>query len=83
LAKNPHAVVDSLFSKMLPSARWDFESIGTRNNRHQLYGNGMRRRPLQIESIKVDDEWRTEMPGQLQKLVDFLSWPLRKRYDYL
>lgn len=83
VAKDPQAIVRSLLNTVLPSARWAFESIGTQNNRHQLYGNRMRRKSLLIECIKIDNEWRTEMPGQLQKLVGSLSWPLSTRYGYL
>lgn len=82
LARHPRIEVVSLLSKLLPTARWEPKSIGTGDNRHQLYGNRMRRKPLQIENIRIDEEWRTEMPRSLQKLVGSLSWPLRARYDY-
>jgi hypothetical protein len=71
-----------MMQTILPSARWSLDAVGTYDNRHQLYGNRMRRKPLVVQEIRVDDKWRTEMPNPLRRLVEAISWPLRSRYGY-
>jgi hypothetical protein len=69
---------------LLPETRgqWRFEAIGAGENRHQLFGNRMRRKPLSIRDIKNDDAWRREMPRTQRKIVAALTWPLIRIYDY-
>lgn len=63
-------------------APWDFAAIGASGNRHQLFGNRMRRRALSLADIKEDTAWRSEMPQAPRRFVAGLAWPLRRRYDY-
>jgi len=83
LATDPCAVMISLMRTVLPWAQWDYNAIGSQDNRHQLYANRMRSQELPLESIKLDNEWQTEMPRKLRRLVELLSWPLCARYGYL
>jgi hypothetical protein len=53
-----------------------------RHNRHQLYGNAMRFRPLSLASIREDTAWKAEMPNGYQRLVGSLCSPLLRRYGY-
>jgi hypothetical protein len=82
LAIDPRSVMTSMLRTIRPSARWTLDAVGTCDNRHQLYGNRMRRKPLEVQGIRIDDKWRTEMPDQLRQLVEAISWPLRARYGY-
>lgn len=83
LVSDPHPVMKSMLQVILPSARWTLDAVGTYDNRHQLYGNRMRRRPLDVQEIRVDDKWRSEMPHQLRRIVEAISRPLRARYGYM
>ena len=82
LAGDPVAVMTGLMAKIMPSAAWDFAAIGSQDNRHQLYANRMRSQALLLGSIKLDDRWTQDMPRLLQRLVELLTWPLRRRYGY-
>jgi hypothetical protein len=53
--------------------------LGVAKNRHQLYGNRMRSRPPAWDEIVEERSWQKEMPRRYRKLVDALTWPLRRR----
>ncbi len=52
------------------------------DNRHQLYGNSMRFRPLSLKEVREDVAWKSEMPKWLCRLAAGLCWPLGARYEY-
>lgn len=78
----PRATLDRIFQRVLPGATWHAETLGVTDNRHQLYGNRMRGRPLTLEDVKQDRAWETEMPASYRRLVSPLSVLLRLRYGY-
>jgi hypothetical protein len=82
LANSPREVVSSIFRAFSVEDEVHFENLGLASNRHQLYGNRMRRRSLSMDQIKPDDAWRTSMPVGYRRLVKAISWPLRSRYGY-
>lgn len=82
LASDPVAVTHKVLKSISPSAHWDAGAVGTHDNRHQLYGNRMRRKPLNVREIRVDDNWKKEMPDRLRRIAGSISWPLRARYGY-
>jgi len=82
LAADPHVVVPAVLDRILPSAKWSSDAIGLEDNRHQLHGNRMRWKPLKVDDIRVDNEWKSAMPTRLCRLVGSISWPLRVRYGY-
>lgn len=82
LAQNPSAVMQGLFAKLLPEAKWRLQEIGSGGNRHQLYGNRMRSQTLTLAEIKEDAAWRSDMPRAYRSLVAALTFPLRLRYGY-
>jgi hypothetical protein len=82
VVRSPREAVSTLCKTLLPESECQFETLGTRANRHQLYGNRMRSRPPSLGEIEVDRAWRTDMPGPYRRLVALLSWPLRGRYGY-
>jgi hypothetical protein len=78
LVRLPRVVI----SQLLPCGNYKLEVSGGGTNRHQLYGNRMRRSKLSIDSLKEDSDWMTEMPSGLQLLAYILSWPLNVKYGY-
>lgn len=82
LAANPRSVTMSALKAVLPRATWDSRTLGSQDNRHQLYGNRMRRKPLDIDTIRIYDEWQTQMPHRLRRVVEVMTWPMRRRYGY-
>jgi UDP-N-acetylglucosamine transferase subunit ALG13 len=49
---------------------------------HTVAGNPMRFRTGYVP-LRVDEEWRTELPGAHRRLVSALTLPLRLRYGYV
>jgi hypothetical protein len=82
LARSPDQVMQDLFAKLAPGAKWSGEGIGASHNRHQLYGNRMRSQNLSLAEIKEDTAWSRDMPGAYRALVALLTFPLRRRYGY-
>jgi hypothetical protein len=78
----PRNSVDAIFQRVLPGAKWHAETLGVTDNRHQLYGNRMRGRPLTLADVKEDRAWEVEMPASYRRLVSPLSAVLRIRYGY-
>jgi len=78
----PRKTMDQLFQRAVPGAKWYAETLGVTDNRHQLYGNRMRGRPLTLADVKEDRAWQTEMPAAYCRLVSPLSFILRARYGY-
>jgi hypothetical protein len=77
LASRPKDVVSRLLC-----SDYALEDLQQAKNRHQLYGNRMRTRPLSAASVKEDCGWKREMPVATRRLAYILSWPLRLRYGY-
>jgi hypothetical protein len=82
LVRSPREVLGALFARKLPGLEWRGDDPGASDNRHQLYGNRMRGRPLKLDDVSEDRAWRTDMPLAYQRLVGPLSAILRPRYGY-
>jgi hypothetical protein len=82
LVHSPAEELHSLFHRVLPGVNWSFDDANTRDNRHQLHGNSVRRHQLGIADVKEDLKWKTEMPPEYSRVVLALSYPLRLRYGY-
>ncbi len=82
LVAAPSQVTSGVVARVRPNAQWSFEQIGASNNRHQLFGNRMRKQQLSLADIREDDEWRTRMPERDQRLVQRLCFGLFRRYGY-
>lgn len=80
IVRSPSSTIQSLFGTVLPGIRWNFQEKS--DNRHQLYGNSVRYRPLAIEDVKEDLSWKTDMPDEYARIVSYLSFLLRLRYGY-
>jgi len=81
LVHAPISEVEGLLAKIVSKSR----RSGTNDacdNRHQLYGNGVRYHPPAIENVREDLRWKTEMPRRYFRMVSCLSFPLRLRYGY-
>jgi hypothetical protein len=82
LARSPRPVLESLSSRLLLAS----SSTGKRewaDNRHQLYGNSMRFKPLSFNDVTEDVKWKTAMSRFHRWLAIMVSWPLAARYRYL
>jgi hypothetical protein len=78
----PRGTVQQILQRVSPGAKWHAETLGVTDNRHQLYGNRMRGRPLALADVKEDRAWEAEMPVSYRRLVSPLSALLRLRYGY-
>lgn len=81
-ASFPRTALKQLFETVSPDRAFHLTEIGANDNRHQLYGNRMRRRQLQFSDIRIDDRWKREMPRHYRRLAGAMTWPLRGRYGY-
>ncbi len=52
------------------------------DNRHQLYGNSMRFKPLSLGEVREDVAWKNEMPAGIRRLATGVCWPVGARYGY-
>lgn len=82
LARSPQQTLSRIFEKLLPGQAQNFEEINVSDNRHQLFGNGLRVRPISIAEIREDDEWKERLPPANRRWVEVLSAGLRGRYGY-
>jgi hypothetical protein len=82
LSRSPDEVVRAICARISPDIRWSSDKIGRGSNRHQLYGNKMRRAQLSVAEVKEDLKWKTEMPKAYLRAVMPASFPLRRRYGY-
>ena len=82
VVRSPREAVGNLLKAILPRSACRFETLGVGANRHQLYGNRMRSEPPALGDIKEDQAWHADMPAAYRRLVEALSWPLRRRYRY-
>jgi hypothetical protein len=80
--RTPTEVLQGLFQQVLPGTGWTYVNANMRNNRHQLYGNSVKRHQLGIADVKEDLIWQTEMPPEYSRVISALSYPLRLRYGY-
>lgn len=78
----PRATLEGILQCVSAGAKWHPETLGVTDNRHQLYGNRMRGKPLILADVKQDRAWETEMPVSYRSLVSPLSVLLRLRYGY-
>jgi hypothetical protein len=53
-----------------------------RDNRHQLYGNRMRLKPLSLPELQEDTAWKSAMPQAYRLIAAALCWPLSAKYGY-
>jgi hypothetical protein len=82
LACSPRTTLYALFNKVSPHLPLRITEIGANDNRHQLYGNRMRRQRLSLSDFRLDDRWQSEMPPMYRRLAGALTWPLRAFYGY-
>ncbi|HAH64048.1 MAG TPA: hypothetical protein DCL72_00905 [Rhizobiales bacterium] len=73
-------MIGQVLARVLLEAPLTLECNELADNRHQLYGNAMRFKPL--ADLKEDVAWKTAMPKGHRQLVAGLSWPLCLRYAY-
>jgi hypothetical protein len=78
----PREILDQILQRVSPGAKWHAETLGFTDNRHQLYGNRMRGKPLALGDVKQDHAWERDMPASYCRLVSPLSLLLRARYGY-
>ena len=82
LILNPAKVIGEILRKVSLSSPASLELDDARNNRHQLYGNAMRFRPLSVANLREDLAWKALMPRGSRFLVGILCFPLSTHYGY-
>lgn len=80
LASSPEGVVRSLLAQ--EGLEYDPQLLGSNDNRHQMFGNRMRRKNLRLSEVQPDMAWQKAMPRKYQTLAWRLSTPLGRRYSY-
>jgi hypothetical protein len=78
----PRETLEQILQRVSPGAKWHPATLGVTDNRHQLYGNRMRGKPLVLADVKLDRAWEAEMPASYRSLVSPLTAILRVRYGY-
>jgi hypothetical protein len=82
LVRSPLEMISGLFERLLPGTIQHFDEIGMSDNRHQLFGNRLRRKPLSLADIQEDNEWTYAMPIVCRLLVEVFSVFQRGKYGY-
>ena len=83
LARLPRLVSQSVLAKVSVQSPVDIGQNHHFDNRHQLYGNSMRFRPLSLETITEDVAWKQQLSKAMRRLTMVLCWPLAVRYGYV
>ncbi len=82
LARSPEKTLRTVLKKIAVEPPVDLDPVDRVDNRHQLYGNSMRFKPLSISEVKEDVAWQDEMPIGIRRLATSVCWPLGTRYGY-
>ena len=82
LARCPDAALRTLFDLVSPGVAPQLTEMGVSDNRHQVYGNRVRRQWLLLSDVRLDESWKSEMALFYRYLAAALSWPLRIKYGY-
>jgi hypothetical protein len=82
LARSPQKVLQEILEKVSVQPPANLEQRGSFDNRHQLYGNSMRFKPLSLKDVREDAAWKTEMPKGVRRLATSLCWHLGAKYGY-
>ena len=82
LTCDPQAAVRDVLQKASLQPPAGFELADIWGNRHQLYGNSMRFKPLTLQQVRQDVAWGSDMPKVLRSLAIRLCWPLSAKYGY-
>jgi hypothetical protein len=80
VASSPREALRELFEAISPDLPVRLAEPEASGNRHQIYGNRMRRQRLRFAGVELDDGWKSEMAPRYRRLAAVLSWPLRLRY---
>jgi hypothetical protein len=82
LIQTPAEVIEEILRRVSLASPISLKPNDAKDNRHQLYGNAMRFRPLSVPDLKEDVAWKTLMPRGYRLLIRSLCWPLYRRYGY-
>jgi hypothetical protein len=80
LASSPRETLRALFQAVSPDLPERLAEPEASGNRHQMYGNRMRRQRLRFADVRLDGGWQSEMAPRYRRLAGALSWPLRYGY---
>jgi hypothetical protein len=83
LTQSTEESLKAVFHKLSVQPPASIECTDALDNRHQLYGNRIRFRPLSPSDIKEDVTWRTMMPRTYRCVATSLCLPLEIRYGYV
>jgi hypothetical protein len=78
----PLDVIERMLIRVSLEAPPSLENAGAGDNRHQLYGNAMRFKPLSPSDLKEDVAWKMALPKGYRRLIVGICWPLSSCYQY-
>ena len=81
LVHTPGQVIGDVLQQVSLQLPSSIEPSEAAANRHQLYGNAMRFKPLTLSGLKEDVSWKTAMPKGYRWFVSAFCWPFLRKYD--
>jgi hypothetical protein len=81
-ARAPEQVLEDILARVATGVPRGRRRAEPEDNRHQLYGNRTRFRPVSGTRLEEDVAWKSAMPKGYRWLALSLSWPLALRYGY-
>jgi hypothetical protein len=81
LIGTPRQAIKEILDRIPLQSGADLQCAGTGDNRHQLYGNAMRFRPVELSSLQEDTDWKSAMP-KAYRAIAAITWPLAAKYGY-
>jgi hypothetical protein len=81
IVRSPQVTLPSIFeAASLQPSRVD-RAVAS-DNRHQLHGNRVRRKPTLLATLNEDVAWKAQMPAVFRRLTIILTVPFFLRYGY-
>ena len=62
---------------------FDGARFGVRWKAHSISGNPIRFNEAQEKVVRLDETWREELPLYKKKIIELVTWPLAKKYQYI
>lgn len=80
LAQQPRETVETIFRTRIGGNGVPLDDAEQMDNRHQLFGNQMRRAPVSFSDVQLDDTWAANIPASGRRITEILCGWLHRRY---
>lgn len=81
LAREPRATMENIFRILINKSDFQFEDEAQTDNRHQLFGNQLRRVHLTFSDVHPDNSWTGNIPASSLRVTEIICGWLRRRYE--